>query len=231
MMPLPQTQKTLRWFWSQIMEELQLIAQHPLWHDGEKSRGQYLCPIPATPWKAGLWSLRSWKSLAARHIVVFGDKRYTILEGILEGELHECHGIWCAKSPRSHIGPYLHAIDFLVPDGTPVLAAQNGRVERFHDENNVYGDSSDFRDKVNFIDIIHAYGEVTEYCHLAKGSVHALGIKVGDYVTCGQVIAKVGMTGWTDRDHLHFIVLRDDEGNPDNPLEGVKFKSLGIRFL
>lgn len=218
MMPLRHTQQTLRWFRSQSMEELQLIAQHPLWHDGEKSRGQYLCPIPATPWKAGRWSLRSWKSFA-------------LTKDIPKDQLYECHGIWCARSPQSHIGPYLHAIDFLVPDGTPILAAQNGVVERYCDEHNKWGDSPEFRDQVNFIDIRHTFGEVTEYCHLAKGSVRAHGIKVGDFVKCGQVIGKTGKTGWTDRDHLHFIVFRDDERNPDNPLQGRKFKSLCIRFL
>jgi len=145
--------------------------------------------------------------------------------------LYECHGIWCARSPQSHVGPYLHAIDFLIPDGTPILAAQSGSVERFSDENNVWGDDPEFRDSVNFIDIRHAFGEVTEYCHLKKGSIRARGIKVGDFVKCGQIIGETGKTGWTDRDHLHFIVFRDDEGNPDNPLQGRKFKSLSIRFL
>lgn len=216
------------------MDELQAVANHPIWHDGEESRGQYGYPVPATPWKAGRWTWRNWKNLAARTVVV-NDKgeRYTLIEGIPEGELYERNGIWCAKSPQSHLGPFLHAIDFLVPDGTPVLAVQNGTVKRFYDGDNEWGDGPRFRDKVNFMDIEHAcqYGEVTEYCHLAKGSVTALGIKWGDSVKKGQVIGMVGKTGWTDRDHLHFIVFRNDDHNPDNPLEGTKFKSLRVRFL
>jgi len=213
------------------MEELRRIANHPFWQDGEESRGQYICPIPATPWKAGRWTLRGWKSLAAHHVVVLGNKRYTLTEGIPEGDLYECQNIWCDKSPASHIGPYLHAIDFLVPDGTPVLAAQRGRVLSFNDDNDEWGDDPTFRDKVNYIDIGHAHNEMTEYCHLAKGSVRTLGIQIGDLVDCGQVLGETDMTGWMDRDHLHFIVFREDEKNPDNPLQGRKFKSLRVRFL
>lgn len=214
------------------MDELRSVADNHFWHDGERSRGQYCCPIPATPWKAGIWTLRDWKSLAARHVVNDGKvKPYTLIEGVPAEHLYELNGIWCAKSPESHIGPFLHAIDFLVPDGTPVLAAQCGRVVRFVDGNDEWGDGPGFRDKVNYIDISHSYDETTEYCHLAKSSVRALGIKPGDWVEQGQVIGVVGKTGWTDRDHLHFVVLRDDSHNPANPLAGRKYKSLLVRFV
>ena len=214
------------------MDELQAVANHPIWQDGEESRGQYCYPIPATPWKAGRWTWRNWKDLAARTVVVNAKgERYMLLEGIPDGELYERNGIWCAKSPQSHIGPYLHAIDFLVPDGTPVLAAQSGRVVRYHDGDDEWGEGPRYRDMVNYLDIRHAHDEVTEYCHLAKGSVKALGIKWGDWVEKGQVIGRVGKTGWTDRDHLHFVVFRNDDHNPDNPLSEPKFKSLRVRFL
>ncbi len=214
------------------MDELQAVANHPIWQDGEESRGQYCYPIPATPWKAGRWKWRNWKDLAARTVVVNAKgERYMLLEGIPDGELYERNGIWCAKSPQSHIGPYLHAIDFLVPDGTPVLAAQSGRVVRYHDGDDEWGEGPRYRDMVNYLDIRHAHDEVTEYCHLAKGSVKALGIKWGDWVEKGQVIGRVGKTGWTDRDHLHFVVFRNDDHNPDNPLSEPKFKSLRVRFL
>jgi len=43
---------------------------------------------------------------------------------------------------------------------------------------------------------------------LAKNSVANKGLKLYDFVKKGQPIALVGKTGYTDRDHLHFVVLR-----------------------
>ncbi len=214
------------------MEDLLQNANNPVWHDGESTKLVYDYPLPRSPWKAGRWSLRDWRSMAERHVVVdHSGKRYGLLDGVPEAELYEMGGFWCAKSPQSHVGPFLNAVDFLIPDGTPVLAAQEGEILRVMESNTEWGDGSEFRDKVNFIDIVHASGEISEYCHLAPHSVSAFRLRVGSGVKKGQIIGTVGKTGWTDRDHLHLVVYRDDNGNPANPLdEGRKFKSLRIRF-
>jgi len=113
----------------------------------------------------------------------------------------------CAKSPQSHIGPFKHAIDFLVPDGTPVLAACDGEVFEFEDSWDTYGNGPEYRHLVNYLTIRHENGEYTQYCHLTRGSAahYLFGFS---QVKQGQQIATVGKTGWTDRDHLHFVVFR-----------------------
>ena len=51
---------------------------------------------------------------------------------------------------------------------------------------------------------MHANEEYSRYDHLAYRSSR---VKVGQDVTEGQVIAEVGMTGYTFRPHLHFQVF------------------------
>ena len=50
-------------------------------------------------------------------------------------------------------------------------------------------------------------GWILDYCHLASGSVR---VKVGDAVTAGQPLARVGLSGDTEVPHLHFSVRHDN---------------------
>ncbi len=63
----------------------------------------------------------------------------------------------------------------------------------------------------NLIDIRHAFGVITRYAHLSETKV-----KVGDSVTTGQLIGRVGMTGRSTGAHLHYEVRIDN--HPRNPL-------------
>jgi peptidase M23-like protein len=56
----------------------------------------------------------------------------------------------------------------------------------------------------NFLVIQHANGEYTRYDHLAHKSVV---VKGGDSVRAGQLIARVGITGFTYLPHLHLQVF------------------------
>ncbi|KKT29210.1 hypothetical protein A3G55_02635 [Candidatus Giovannonibacteria bacterium RIFCSPLOWO2_12_FULL_44_25] len=131
-----------------------------------------------------------------------------------------------AISPHSHKGPFRWAIDFLVPDGTIVLAAENGKVIELKENSNKWGASPKFRDLLNFVTVQHKDGEYSQYCHLSKLSVSNAGLRIGSLVKKGQTIATVGKTGWTDRDHLHFIVFRGDA----DPKNSFGFKSLRVKF-
>jgi murein DD-endopeptidase MepM/ murein hydrolase activator NlpD len=51
---------------------------------------------------------------------------------------------------------------------------------------------------------MHANEEYSRYDHLAPQSSK---VKVGQAISEGQEIAKVGMTGYTFRTHLHFQVF------------------------
>lgn len=187
------------------MEELRKIAGSPIWNQGD-SVGIYNFPLPQN-----------------RDFIEDG-KRLAI--GNPEEETYIIGPYYAATSPQSHIGPFKWAIDFLVPDGTEVLAAEDGVIVEAIDSNFAWGDSEEFRDQLNYVTIKHGNGEFSQYCHLATQSFRQTGLKVGDTVKKGDQIARVGKTGWTDRDHLHFLVFKVGqlEGSP------YGFYSLKVRF-
>lgn len=175
------------------MDDIDRWADDPMW-DTEMSKETYRLPLDVTPEEA------------VRHAE-------TLKDGIPEDELYHTAHYLCAKSPLTHRAAFKNAIDFLVLDSTPVLAASSGMVIEVQQHSNEWGDDISFRDKLNYITIQHTPTEFTQYCHLAKNSVLDAGVHQGAAVREGQVIGVVGKTGLTDRDHLHFIVFRLDR-NP-----------------
>ena len=85
--------------------------------------------------------------------------------------------------------------------GTPVKAAASGRVVYAGDGLVGFG---------NLVIISHEGKLLSAYGHN-----QSLSVKVGDVVTVGQVIAKMGSTG-TDRVKLHFEIRK--QGKPINPV-------------
>ena len=53
----------------------------------------------------------------------------------------------------------------------------------------------------NRVTIDHGDGVVTKYYHLANGSIP---VQIGDAVTAGQLIGRMGSTGYSTGAHLHF---------------------------
>lgn len=82
-------------------------------------------------------------------------------------------------------------VDFMVPEGTPILASAGGVVV-YSDYHPQYG---------NMIELDHGNDIVTRYAHASR-----LLVKVGQIVRRGQEIAKVGNTGRSTGNHLHFEV-------------------------
>lgn len=75
------------------------------------------------------------------------------------------------KSFPAHIGKLRYAVDFIVPKGTPVLAAAEGVVTNIKDDSNVGGPDASYWFYTNFITIKHSNGEYSRYDHLDyKGS-------------------------------------------------------------
>ncbi len=100
----------------------------------------------------------------------------------------------------THQGRVRHAIDFAMPEGTPVLAAREGVVTWVQD---------DARDGTraggNLISLLHRDGTLTQYAHLKRGSVV---VKEGQSISRGSVIALSGSTNDTPvAPHLHFEVF------------------------
>jgi len=101
-------------------------------------------------------------------------------------------------SSALHTGKLRNAIDFIVPEHTPVFAAANGIVTYVKDDSTIGGPNPIYQKYTNFITIMHANQEYSRYDHLAPRSSEA---KVGQTVREGEEIAKVGMTGylWEER--------------------------------
>lgn len=95
----------------------------------------------------------------------------------------------------------LHAgVDLAAPGGSPIVAAMSGRVILAR-AGSGYG---------NYIIVDHGNGYATLYAHCSK-----LLVKKGQSVSRGQKIAKVGSTGASTGNHLHFEVRV--KGTPVNP--------------
>jgi len=170
--------------------------EYPLWPE-EASRGIYTFP------------------LAIDEATLADNER--LVQAVAEDQRKKVGPFWTQLSPESHNGPFTSAIDILVSDGTPVLASQGGTIVDVAEVNTEWGPGPEFADKLNYVTIAHLNGEFTQYAHLAQGSVSGLNLAKGVRVEQGQQIAIVGKTGWTDRDHLHFLAFRLDSGTPEQP--------------
>ena len=101
------------------------------------------------------------------------------------------------KSHSFHSG-----IDIAAPTGTPVRAAESGRVTTSNFNRGGYG---------NLIIIQHESDLATYYGHLHRRYKNS-----GDMVKKGEIIGEVGATGTATGPHLHFEVRRGSTAlNPD----------------
>lgn len=106
-------------------------------------------------------------------------------------------------------GRELHGgVDLPAPLGTNILAAKSGTVVL-----STYGASYG-----NHVAISHADGTRTMYCHMSARLV-----KVGDKVSQGQVIGRVGSTGDSTGNHLHFEIWTNSSSSSRvNPMDYFK---------
>src|SRR5688500_12178440 len=93
------------------------------------------------------------------------------------------------------------ALDFSMPEGTPVYAARGGAIYSFKENSN---DGGLFKknEEANYIIIKHSDGSFGCYWHLQKNGVV---VKKG-IVAKGELIGYSGSTGFALRPHLHFAV-------------------------
>lgn len=86
-------------------------------------------------------------------------------------------------------------LDIAAPKGTPIKAAAAGTVTYSGNANDGYG---------YYVVISHGNGVQTMYAHCSK-----LLVKKGQKVSQGELIAKVGSTGNSTGNHLHFEVRKN----------------------
>ena len=114
----------------------------------------------------------------------------------------------CAYGPRTHpIYGYQSnhtGVDLGSGMNTEIYATKSGTVTA-----SSYGEANGYYTTIN-----HGDGYSSLYAHMVSNEV-----SVGDYVTQGQVIGHVGMSGWTTGAHLHFEILYN--GSNVNPMNYI----------
>lgn len=122
----------------------------------------------------------------------------------------------------SHTDPQnYHAIDFAVPEGTPVLAARDGTVMQVVDDHVGGGlDRATFAHRANFVRILHTDGSMAVYAHLRHRGAR---VRAGQRVFTGEHIGDSGNTGFSSGPHLHFVT----QVNTGMALESVPVDLVG----
>lgn len=126
------------------------------------------------------------------------------------------HGGWSHNDEQNQ-----YAIDIVVPEGTPVLAARAGVVMQVESSFDKAGSNrTRYAERANLVRIIHDDGTMALYAHLMENGVY---VKVGERVGVGQQIAASGNTGFSSGPHLHFAV----QVNRGMRLASVPFRMIG----
>jgi len=110
----------------------------------------------------------------------------------------------------------LHALDFGMPRGTPILAARAGVVIALRSDVTTGGIDPALLGTIdsagNFVMVLHDDGTIGNYYHMRCGSIT---LKKGDVVQVGDPLGLAGSTGYSHPDypHLHFVVRVPDQKN------------------
>ena len=96
-----------------------------------------------------------------------------------------------------------------------VVDVEDGHYDRCHAT--VEGIDCDGNDGIaNHVILEHEGGRRTRYWHMLSGSV---AVTVGQAVACGEILGRVGSSGYSSQPHLHFE-LTDDEDTVIDPYAG-----------
>ena len=111
------------------------------------------------------------------------------------------------RSDPFHAGAAMHpGIDLAGSYGTPIYATADGTVLRAGWNSGGYG---------NLVEIDHGRGITTRYGHMS-----AILVRPGDHITRGQQVGRMGSTGRSTGNHLHYEVRID--GRAVNPIPFMK---------
>ena len=137
----------------------------------------------------------------------------------------------CSDGSHNSSSIVRYAYDFLMPIGTPVVAAGSGTVvlveSGFFDDNGTPGQE-------NYINVEHGDGTIAAYVHLTHDGVF---VNVGDPVRFGDVIGMSGNTGDSSEPHLHFhvqdcsgcltipVTFRNTRAHPNGLVQGEAYEA------
>jgi murein DD-endopeptidase MepM/ murein hydrolase activator NlpD len=111
------------------------------------------------------------------------------------------------RSDPFHAGAAFHpGIDLSGSYGTPIYATADGTVLRAGWNSGGYG---------NLVEIDHGRGITTRYGHMS-----AILVSAGQHITRGQQVGRMGSTGRSTGNHLHYEVRID--GRAVNPIPFMK---------
>ena len=100
-----------------------------------------------------------------------------------------------------------YAIDFKIPVGTKIIAAQKGLAFQVIDNFDSGDGNKTNLESANLIIIKHKHNEYSCYAHLRKNCL----IKEGQNVRKGDPIAFSDITGYCGYPHLHFCIMKNKE--------------------
>lgn len=115
-------------------------------------------------------------------------------------------GFGARNDPITGVLSYHPAVDLAAPAGTPILVVLDGIVSDVG-YNSIYG---------NYVKVWHNGRLQTMYSHCS-----AVLVETGDVVSQGDVVAKVGSTGYSTGNHLDFQVFIDGENVDPAPILGL----------
>lgn len=124
---------------------------------------------------------------------------------------------------RSIQRPTHQGIDIMSPRGTIVRAASGGIVIKVVCNSSTGNCDVDGSPSVQgcgwYVDLLHANDVITRYCHMGSRPV----VAVGQQVSAGQALGKVGSSGNSSGPHLHFEVHLNGDANSPGAVDPLPF--------
>jgi formylglycine-generating enzyme required for sulfatase activity/murein DD-endopeptidase MepM/ murein hydrolase activator NlpD len=121
---------------------------------------------------------------------------------------------------HSHHNTY--ALDWDMPESTPIYAARSGKVTFVEQSFSEAGWSEYYLDKANFIEIQHSDATIATYVHLMKNGAI---VEPGETVSKGDLLGYSGNTGYSTGPHLHFEVEKQTYPSDRKSIK-TKFKRI-----
>lgn len=144
----------------------------------------------------------TWGSLEARHdpaatyaLPFAAGRSYRLTQGF--------------NTNFTHKGELAYAVDFDLPEGSPVHCAREGEVVYIEDRFREGGLRQELWNRVNVILVRHSDGTIGEYAHLQPGGAR---VQVGQKVGAGDLLGYSGHVGYASCPHLHFVIYKASSG-------------------